>query len=233
MYLDGGAGLCAEVQLCSDERTDHQATAITRTVLFSDVVASTEILHAHGDAAWLRLVDRHTQAVQSIVAGERGQLGGFLGDGFMVLFDDPGAAVRCALRLRETAARQDPFGIRIGLDHGSVLPYRDDWYVGLTIHIAARLTDRCRAGEVLLSDRCYHAARTHATLPPVVSASTTIKGVDGQLRVHAITARDARSNARDELSADRQADREQHAVRQLRPTRRSQHRDQRPAARTA
>ncbi len=160
--------------------------AVVKTVLFSDVVASTRMASSHGDAAWLQLVDRHTRAVCAIVGTHGGELAGFLGDGFMVLFDDPAEAVVCALKIGEAARVQDLFGIRIGLDHGPVIPYRRHWYVGMTIHVAARLSDRCRSGEVLLSDRCYAAAKERTAVPAVVSTTTSIRGLDRPITVHAI-----------------------------------------------
>lgn len=174
------------MQQLRSRRTGPPTEPVVKTVLFSDVVASTQLACTHGDAAWLRLVDRHTRAVCAIVRAHGGELAGFLGDGFMVLFDDPGEAVVCALKIAEAAEVQDLFGIRVGLDHGPVIPYREHWFVGVTIHVAARLSDRCRSGEVLLSHRCWKAATERTAVPAAVSTSTEIRGVDEPITVHAI-----------------------------------------------
>lgn len=173
-------------------RASRTATAgpptetVVKTVLFSDVVESTRLASTAGDAGWLQLVDRHARAVRAIVAAHQGQLAGFLGDGFMVLFDDPAEAVVSALKIAEAADVQDLFGIRIGLDHGPVIPYQDDWYVGMTIHVASRLSDRCRSGEVLLTDRCLAAATERVAVPVGFSTSADLRGIPEPVKVHAI-----------------------------------------------
>ena len=165
---------------------DEARPAVEQTVMFIDVVSSTEILEQCGDAAWLRRLDRHTRAMHSIVQRHGGELCSFLGDGFMILFDDPGDAVVCSLKMQTAAAVQDLFMIRIGIDHGPVLAYGDSWHVGLTIHIASRLTDQCRPGEVVLSDRCYRLARDNAAVPPVRTTDVQIRGLQGLMTVHAV-----------------------------------------------
>ena len=178
------------VGLIDEDRNDEQRTA-EQTVMFIDVVSSTEILNQCGDAAWLQRLDRHTRAMDTIVQRHGGELSSFLGDGFMILFSDPAEAVMCALKMQTAAVVQDLFMIRIGIDHGPVLAYGDSWHVGLTIHIASRLTDRCQPGEVVLSDRCYHLARAAAAVPPVRTTDVRIRGLEGLMTVHAVIGEEA------------------------------------------
>lgn len=165
---------------------DTDRTPMIRTVLFIDIVASTTYASVHGDADLLRVVDRHVRAVRSISEHHGGELGAFVGDGVMVLFDDAGSAVECALRLLAASAIQDLVHVRIGLDHGEVLPYRSEWYVGLTLHVASRLTHLSEPDEITMTDRCHRAARRSVAVPPTVPREVGVRGLDEPLTVHAV-----------------------------------------------
>jgi hypothetical protein len=121
-----------------------QAEELERSVLFSDVVASTEFIDRRDEIAWLTLVDRHARAVCAVARHHGGEVVSFLGDGFMLMFAEASDALQCALRLQTASRTQDLVHIRIGLAHGLVFRYRDDWYVGRTIQVASRLADLCQ-----------------------------------------------------------------------------------------
>lgn len=169
---------------------DHHATdpvsPILRTVLFVDVVASTHIVSSCGDEAWVRLLERHTKAMLAVSRRHGGHLAAFLGDGFLFQFDDPGEAVLAATRMHLAADVQGLFELRMGLDHGPLLPFGETWAVGLTLHVASRLTDWCRPSEIAMSGRCYEAARASAAIPPSVETIVHVRGVDEPISVHVI-----------------------------------------------
>lgn len=142
------------------ERMPSDAPGTLSTVLFSDVVRSTEIIDEIGDTAWLDVVDRHTRSVVAAARDHRGTIASFQGDGFMIMFARPDDALACARRLQRDSTSNRTLGLRIGIDHGYVYAFRAYWWVGLTLHIASRLTDLCERGGIALSDRCLRALAT-------------------------------------------------------------------------
>ena len=165
---------------------DCDATASTRSVLLSDVVASTSVIDSEGELAWLAMLERHARLINSIAEHHRGRVSNFLGDGFMVLFEDAADAVACAFRVQEASIVQGLLGIRIGVDHGDIYPYHDDWWVGRTIHIAARLTELCPSGDIVLSHRCFESARRRIALPVGVEQIVKLRGLSEPRTIHIV-----------------------------------------------
>ena len=95
----------------------------------------------------------------------------------MVAFEHPDQGVHCALRLQAAFFIQNRLAIRMGVHHGAVLAYRDD-FIGLTVHLAARYTDIGEAGEVVISEHCFGAARGELALPDFEKRMEFVKGVD-------------------------------------------------------
>ncbi len=119
------------------------------TVLFSDIVGSTERLAGAGDAPWRDLLDRHHRVVRAELARFGGNEVKTLGDGFLATFDGPAAAIRGAVAIRDaTAAIHLP--VSVGLHCGEIEIIGDD-IGGISVHIAARVGDVAGAGEVLVS----------------------------------------------------------------------------------
>ena len=164
---------------------------LVRSVLFSDVVSSTELIDRQGEDVWLNLVDRHARAVCALAQSHGGDVVSFLGDGFMLMFDDAAAALTCAVRLQTASQVQGLMRIRVGLDHGDVFRYRKDWYVGKTIHVAARLADLCDDSEIIVSERCMHLARNDMAPPASEPRTLTIRGLSDPCDVHVIRAGDS------------------------------------------
>jgi class 3 adenylate cyclase len=119
------------------------------TVLFTDIVASTEHLAARGDGAWRRLLDDHDRTTSRIVKGYRGRLIRTTGDGIIATFDGPARAVRCALAVRD-AAHDQGITLRSGLHTGEIELRASD-IAGIAVHIASRIADLAQPHEVLVS----------------------------------------------------------------------------------
>ncbi|HJR25190.1 MAG TPA: adenylate/guanylate cyclase domain-containing protein [Acidimicrobiales bacterium] len=119
------------------------------TVLFTDIVGSTERLAAVGDRRWLELIDLHDRLARSAVARHRGRLIRTTGDGALATFDGPARAIRCALEMKEDARRLG-VEIRAGLHTGEVETHGDD-VAGIAVHTASRVQSEAGAGEVLVS----------------------------------------------------------------------------------
>lgn len=122
---------------------------VLSTVLFSDIVGSTEQASSLGDQRWRELLDQHDQLVRREIESFGGRLVKSTGDGVMACFDGPGRGVRCGQRLHQTLA---PIGIdvRVGLHTGEI-ELRGDDIGGIGVHIAARVSGLAETGEVLVS----------------------------------------------------------------------------------
>ena len=119
------------------------------TVLFTDIVGSTEKAGELGDAEWKDLLQRHHQVVRAMIARYRGEEIDTAGDGFLVTFDGPARAVRCARAIIDEVR---PLGIEIraGVHTGEVESI-DGKVGGIAVHIGARLASEASASEVLVS----------------------------------------------------------------------------------
>jgi len=125
------------------------------TLLFTDLVGSTELLEEIGEPAWDAAVQRHLALLADAVSEMGGRVVKSLGDGLMVEFTNPAAAVRCALRMQQGAAAQQATGaapnLRIGLHAGEAIRQGDD-LAGTAVVVAKRLCDRASGGQILASD---------------------------------------------------------------------------------
>jgi class 3 adenylate cyclase len=119
------------------------------TVLFTDIVGSTEQARAIGDQRWRELLDLHDQVARRLVEVEGGRLVKGTGDGILAVFDGPGRAIRCALALR-AELQGSGIEIRAGLHTGEV-DLRGDDVGGIAVHIGARVMAAAGPGEVLVS----------------------------------------------------------------------------------
>ena len=119
------------------------------TVLFTDIVASTERAAQLGDARWRQLLADHERVVQAEVEAAGGRLVKLIGDGSLSTFDGPARAIRCA-ELIVAACRELDLDIRAGLHAGECELIGDD-VAGITVHIAARVCAQASGGEVMVS----------------------------------------------------------------------------------
>jgi class 3 adenylate cyclase len=132
---------------------------VLSTVLFTDIVGSTEHAEALGDEAWTTALDAHNRVVDKHVASARGQVIKFTGDGALATFDGPARAITCACAMRD-AVQDLGLNIRAGLHTGEVEMVDRDVH-GIAVHIAARIMALAGPGEVLVS----------GVIPPLVLGS--------------------------------------------------------------
>lgn len=125
------------------------AERVLATVLFTDIVKSTEHATARGDAEWRRVLDEHDRIVARLVQQNRGRVVKTTGDGALAVFDGPGRAIRCALSLESALARLQ-LSVRAGL-HTGELTERGGDVSGIAVHTAARVMGEAAPGEVLVS----------------------------------------------------------------------------------
>lgn len=120
-----------------------------RTVVFTDIVGSTELASAMGDHRWRFLLEQHELVSRREIEAARGHMIKSTGDGVMATFDGPARAVHC---VRSIAKELEPLGlpIRAGLHTGEVELMGDD-IGGIAVHIAARISGLAAAGEILVT----------------------------------------------------------------------------------
>lgn len=123
---------------------------IVVTLLFTDIVGSTEQAVAVGDKEWRRLLAEHYRGVRGVLDRFRGREVSTAGDGFLATFDGALRAIRAALAIRDMALR-DGLSIRAGVHSGEVEISGDDLR-GVTVHEAARISAAASANEVLVSE---------------------------------------------------------------------------------
>ena len=140
-------------------RSATPSNRVLSTVLFTDIVGSTERAAKLGDDAWTAALAAHNRIVERYVASARGTVVKFTGDGALATFDGPARAINCARSIRDAV---DDLGltIRAGLHTGEVEVADGDIH-GIAVHIAARIMALAEPGEVLVS----------GVIPPLVLGS--------------------------------------------------------------
>jgi class 3 adenylate cyclase len=166
----------------ADERS--RSERVLATVMFSDIVKSTDAASQLGDEKWMAKLDAHDTIIRDAVEARRGRLVKLTGDGVLATFDGPGRAIDCARSIRSELSA---IGIdaRVGL-HAGEIEQRGDDVGGLAVHIAARICNLAASGEILVSP----------TLPGLVAGGGfdfadrgehTLKGVPGEWRLWAVS----------------------------------------------
>jgi class 3 adenylate cyclase len=166
-----------------DLQAAPQARRLLATVLFTDIVGSTERAQAAGDQRWRELLDAHDEAARRLVAHEGGRRIKSTGDGVLAVFDGPGRAIRCAVDLRQELAGIG-LEIRAGI-HTGELDVRDDDVGGIAVHIAARIQAEADPGEILVS-RTVRDLVTGSDLVLADRGSRRLKGVEGDWQLYAV-----------------------------------------------
>lgn len=124
----------------------------TSTLLFTDIVESTALSQAMGDAAWSHLIRDHLETVRRVVESEGGSVVKTLGDGGMYAFASGSSALNAAVKTQRRLADASGQGIqvRIGVHTGDVVESDGD-FVGLTVSKAARVAAAAEGGQILVS----------------------------------------------------------------------------------
>jgi class 3 adenylate cyclase len=155
---------------------------VLATVLFTDIVGSTERMAELGDRGWRELLEQHHAVVRSRLTRERGSEVDTAGDGFFASFDGPARAVRCAKSIVESV-RDLGLDVRSGL-HTGECELVDGKITGIAVHTGARVASHAGPGEVLVS----------STVKDLVAGSGLefedrgvheLKGIPGEWRLYA------------------------------------------------
>jgi class 3 adenylate cyclase len=119
------------------------------TVLFTDIVQSTEAVRNLGDQAWRDRLDRHDVLADRQISRYGGKLVKSMGDGVLATFDGPAAAIRCAAAMAD-GVTQIGVSIRCGVHVGEI-EQRDEDIAGIAVHTASRICGAADSGEILVS----------------------------------------------------------------------------------
>jgi pimeloyl-ACP methyl ester carboxylesterase len=170
-------------EFLTGRRPVHEPDRILATVLFTDIVGSTERAASLGDRRWRELVGEHDSLVRRQLERFQGREVDTAGDGFLATFDGPARAIRCADSVR-TAVRGLGLEIRAGL-HTGECEIAGDSVRGIAVHTGARVAALAGGGEVLVS----------STVKDLVAGSgiefedrgtRELKGVPGEWRLYAV-----------------------------------------------
>jgi len=131
-------------------RSGAEGDAVMAAVLFTDIVASTELQARVGPREWSRLSEYHDAMVRAVLARHRGREVKTLGDGFLITFDATGRALRCAAEIL-AGARDLELELRAGVHTGEI-EMRGDDIAGLAVAIAKRVCDTAGPGQILVSE---------------------------------------------------------------------------------
>jgi class 3 adenylate cyclase len=127
----------------------YQGDRVLATILFTDIVSSTRHASDLGDQKWHTLLERHNALVRTELSHFAGREIRTTGDGFLVTFDGPARAIRCACAIRDGVKRLG-IEIRAGLHTGEI-EFLDKGVSGIGVHIASRVLDKASPNEVLVS----------------------------------------------------------------------------------
>jgi pimeloyl-ACP methyl ester carboxylesterase len=164
-------------------RPSPASDRVLATILFTDLVGSTERAAELGDAAWAGLLAEHHAAVRQALARHEGEEIDTAGDGFFALFDGPARAIRCGLAIRQ-ALGELGLDVRAGVHTGEVERPGGDKPRGIAVHVAARVMGLGRAGDVLVS-ATTHDLVAGSGLDFEDRGDHVLKGLDGARRVYA------------------------------------------------
>jgi class 3 adenylate cyclase len=156
---------------------------VLATVLFTDIVSSTERAAELGDNTWRQLLERHDALVEQFVAEHGGRVVKHLGDGALSSFDGPARAIRCAQDLHQAVAELG-VELRAGIHTGECEAIGDD-LGGLAVHIGARISALAAPGEIVVSSTVKELV-VGSHLEFTSRGEHELKGVPGAWRLYAV-----------------------------------------------
>lgn len=172
-------------EFVTGSRPVREPDRVLATILFTDIVGSTEKASELGDRKWREVLDSHDVTVTERLDRWQGKLVKATGDGLLATFNGPARAIRCASEIC-SALSSLGLEVRCGLHTGEV-EVRGDDVGGIAVHIGARVMERATAGEILVS----------GSIPPLIAGSGVrfeergshkLKGVDGEWPLYAVAS---------------------------------------------
>ena len=164
-------------------RQQREPDRVLATVMFTDIVGSTERAAALGDSGWRNVLEDHDKLVRREIDRHRGRAVKSTGDGVLATFDGPARAIRAASSIEEGVERLG-IQIRAGLHTGECEVMGED-VGGLAVHIGARVMGEAGPGEVLVSSTVKDLV-VGSGIEFEERGSAELKGVPGEWRLFAV-----------------------------------------------
>jgi class 3 adenylate cyclase len=181
-YVGDTDALADEIEeFLTGTRSGADGDVLTMTVLFTDIVASTEHQSRVGPREWSRLTDQHDAMIRAALSRHRGREVKTTGDGFLATFDAIGRALRCAADIL-AGANDMGLELRVGVHTGEI-EVRGDDIAGLAVAIAKRVCDLAGSGQVLVSE----TVRGHmvgSAINFIAEGEYELKGVPGPWKLY-------------------------------------------------
>jgi class 3 adenylate cyclase len=179
-------GILAEIrEFLTGVREAPEPDRVLATVLFTDIVGSTERATEFGDRRWRELLETHHTTIRRQLERFRGREIDTAGDGFLASFDGPARAIRCA-RASVGAVRGSGLEIRAGI-HTGECEVVGDKLAGVAVHIGARVASKAGPGEVLVSGT-VHDLVAGSGIVLEDRGSVELKGVPGEWRLYSVSS---------------------------------------------
>jgi class 3 adenylate cyclase len=170
-------------QFLTGVRHEHEPDRVLTTVLFTDIVESTERAAALGDTRWRDLLQQHDRLVRRELDRHRGREVKTLGDGVLATFDGPARGIGCARAICEQA-QTIGIEVRAGLHSGEV-DLLDGDVGGIAVHIGARVAGQAESGEVLVSSTVKDLV-VGSGMTFTDRGEHSLKGAPGEWRLYAV-----------------------------------------------
>jgi class 3 adenylate cyclase/alpha-beta hydrolase superfamily lysophospholipase len=182
---DGADRIVPEIQeFLTGVRGPLSVDTVLATVLFTDIVGSSETAALLGDKRWQQILQSHQAAMRKLLSAYGGREIDSAGDGFLAAFDGPGRAIKCALAA-VAAEREAGVVIRAGV-HTGECEVLGDKLSGVAVHIGARIAGLAAGGEVLVS-RTVKDLVAGSRIELEARGSASLKGIPGQWDIYAAT----------------------------------------------
>jgi class 3 adenylate cyclase/tetratricopeptide (TPR) repeat protein len=155
------------------------------TILFTDIVGSTERIAELGDQGWRELLQQHNEVVRRELTRFQGREIATAGDGFLAFFDDTACAILCATAIRD-AIRELGLEIRCGLHMGQVQRGSSGGVGGISVRVGAQVAEQAKAGEVLVTSG-VRDVELGSEIVFEDRGRHELEGMPGQWRLFAVT----------------------------------------------
>jgi len=181
-WLGDSERVLAEIEeFVTGVRPADQTSRVLSTIVFTDIVGSTEIATQVGDVRWRELLERHHAVVRAELARHRGVEVDTAGDGFFARFDGPARAIRCAASILNTVRAEVGLELRAGI-HTGECEIVGEKLAGIAVHTGARVAAAAKPGEVLVSST-VKALVAGSGIDFEDRGATQLKGIDESWRL--------------------------------------------------
>jgi class 3 adenylate cyclase len=181
--------LAVVAELLGETEVTVERRRVVKTFMFTDIVTSTDLIGLIGDEAWEELLQWHDRTLRTAFESHDGEVVRHTGDGFFVTFDDPAAAVRCAVDIqRQLAEHRHQHGfapwVRIGM-HAAEATKQGSDYTGREVHVAARVAGLADKEQIVVTSSVLDGSNAKA-FPTSPSRPVTLKGINEAVAVHTV-----------------------------------------------